>query len=480
MSTLGKVFLVGAGPGDPDLITARGIALLKKADVVLYDFLVHPNLLLHCKPDAIRVCVGKRKGFHQATQAEIHDLLARYSRDFTRIVRLKGGDPLLFGRGGEEMAFLHDAGIDYEVVPGVSSAFAVPAYAGIPLTDRDRSRSVAFVTGSPKAGDSLATLPMPKADTLVYLMGVSHLEAHCTRLQDEGWPDTTPAVLISKGTWAAQQTVVGTLKTLVSEYQKNPIPTPVLMVVGRVTERQADLAWRHTLPLSGQRVILTRALDQVQPWYEAFRDLGAEVVLMPTIAIRPVDFSIPDTPPDWLVFTSANGVRCFVQGLLSQGRDLRVFGTCRIASVGPQTTAALAAFGLKADIDSAGGDSAALASALPPSLSNSTVLLPGAVHRNLELVSALQARGATVTLLAVYETQAIAPPSIDLVASDIVVFSSGSTVHSFYRHPRPALRTLCLGKTAVDALAQQGLLPWRVASAPTLETLISDLLKDLS
>ncbi len=348
---VGSVDLVGAGPGDPGLLTRRGFEALSRADVVVYDHLIHPRLLDLAPPLADRIFAGKRSGRFVMPQEEMNRLLVRLAREGKQVVRLKGGDPFVFGRGAEEAEFLLSEGIPFRVVPGVTAGVGVSAYAGIPVTHRGDSSAVAFITGhdDPTSSDgrldwsALARFP----GTLVIYMGVGRLTSICEVLIQNGRDPETPSALVQSGTLPTQRTVEGTLRTLPKLVQQAQVGPPALVVIGEVLRRRSGLAWFERLPLFGQRIVVTRPSAEMDRSAADLEALGAEVVQAPTIEIRPLeDFETLDdtlrrlSEFDWLVFTSANGVRHLLDRLESVGMDLRALGSVKLAAIGPATASA--------------------------------------------------------------------------------------------------------------------------------------------
>ena len=356
----GTVYLVGAGPGDPGLITVRGQELLRRADVVVYDHLVSPRLLSWCRPGVKRVYAGKEAGQHTLSQDAVNTLLVRAARTSKVIVRLKGGDPFLFGRGGEEALALARAGVTYEVVPGVTSALAVPAYAGIPVTHRQLSSSVAIVTGheDPAKPDSaIRWMQLATAcDTIIFLMGVSTLRAIAGQLIRHGRKATTPCAVIERGTWAKQRTVAGTLRTIAADARRVGVKAPAVVVVGDVVTLRKKLGWFEDRPLFGRRILVTRASEKAGTLSEQLERLGAEVEELPAIELAPVHANgalrqavqeLPKT--DWVFFTSPEGVGWFSKWLTPHRKDLRSLAGCHIAAIGPKTAVSLEERGLHVD-----------------------------------------------------------------------------------------------------------------------------------
>ncbi len=410
----GIVFLVGAGPGDPGLLTRRGEEVLRMADVVVFDHLASSRLLDMAPPGAVRICAGKSIGHCTLSQDEINRVLVEHARAGRIVVRLKGGDPYVFGRGAEEAECLSAAGIPFRVVPGVTAALGVTAYAGIPLTHRGAASAVALITGhddpeSPRSGrgldwEALARFP----GTLAVYMGVTRLESLCRTLVHFGKPAVTPAALIESGTLPRQRTVVGTLGDLASRVADAGLGPPALLVVGEVVGRRPPLIWFETLPLFGQRIVVTRPIDEAERSAAELEALGAEVLIAPTVIIRPLedperlDRAITRLAEfDWLVFTSGNGVRAFLDRVDCLGFDLRVLGSTKLAAIGPATAEALRRYHLKADLLPASFRSEALAEALMDHVRGRRVLLARADRGRTVLRDELE-RLADVEQVAVY------------------------------------------------------------------------------
>ncbi|WP_435019374.1 uroporphyrinogen-III C-methyltransferase [Tundrisphaera sp. TA3] len=387
----GMVYLVGAGPGDPGLLTRAGRDALARADVVVYDFLASPLLLDLAPPGALLIAAGKTIGHATLSQSAINEVLSEHARLGRSVVRLKGGDPYVFGRGAEEAEHLASLGIPFRIIPGVTAAVGASAYSGIPITHRDAASAVAFVTGH---GDPEATGDGPNRNrldwsalarfpgTLVVYMGVTRLAALCRTLIREGKPATTPAAIVESATLPRQRTVVATLADLPEKAERAGIGPPALMIVGEVVARRPALDWFESLPLFGRRIVITRPVEEADRSAAALETLGAEVIRSPTVRILPIDDPGPlddaiDRLPafDWLVFTSANGVRHFFDRLDATGRDLRAVGHMRFAAIGPTTAEALRALRLRADVVPSTFRSEALAEALAPRVAGQSVLL---------------------------------------------------------------------------------------------------------
>jgi uroporphyrinogen III methyltransferase / synthase len=408
----GIVDLVGAGPGDPGLITRSGMEALARADVVVYDHLVHARLLELAPRSAERIFAGKQAGRCVLKQPEINELLVRLARAGKRVVRLKGGDPFVFGRGAEEAEHLTASGVRFRVVPGVTAAVGVSAYAGVPITHRGAASAVTFVTGhdepdSPASRldwQSLARCP----GTIVIYMGVGRLKSLCDALLQGGKSPDTPAVLIQNGTLAHQRTIEAPLAELAQKSVDRDSRGPGLVVIGDVVNRRVSLKWFESQPLFGQRILVTRPLEESERSARDLELLGAEAIVAPMVEIRPLDdFELLDQALDrlrefdWLVFTSPNGVRFFFDRLEQRGRDLRALGHLRLAAIGPTTQNALKQLHLTADVVPPTFRSEALAEALADQVVGRRILFARA-DRGREVAPAELARIADVEQVAVY------------------------------------------------------------------------------
>jgi len=443
------VYLVGAGPGDPGLITAKGLAVLRRAQVVVYDQLASPELLKEAPPEAEIIYVGKKAGAHAVPQEGINDLLVQKARAGLTVVRLKGGDPFVFGRGGEEAEELAAAGVPFEVIPGVTSAVAVPAYAGIPVTHRRHTTLVTFITGHEDPTKEASTIPWANlgqnSGTLVFLMGVKNLAENCRRLIAAGRAPETPAAVIQAGTTPEQRTVTGALADIAGRAREADIKPPAVLVVGAVVELRERLQWWETRPLWGKTAVVTRSREQASRLVELLNAAGARCLEVPTLEIGPPDDLTPLDAAleqisgyDWVVFTSANGVKAFMDRLFGQDKDVRALGRAKIAAIGPATAQALKEYGLAADVVPETFQAEGLLDALTPHVSPGTrILLARAqVARDL-LPDGLVRLGAQLDVAPVY--QARAPQSIppDAEAAlrqgvvDILTFTSSATVHNF-------------------------------------------------
>jgi uroporphyrinogen III methyltransferase/synthase len=417
------VHLVGAGPGDPGLLTVRGRELLASCDCVVYDYLVEPAIVALAAPDVVRHYVGKRGGRSSTPQTEITALLIRLAGVHRTIVRLKGGDPLLFGRGGEEAGALASAGIRFTIVPGVTSGIAAPAYAGIPVTHRAHSSAVVFVTGHQQEGcgartGAFAWSQVAQVETIVLYMGMHRLAENCAAIMRAGRAADTPAAAVQWGTRPEQRTVVGTLATLPALVVAAGLGAPAITVIGEVVTARSHLRWfddPSLRPLCGRRILVTRAREQASPLAAALRAAGAAVTEAPLARyalptdLAPLDALIDLTPTqDWLVFTSGNGVRLWWERLRARGRDARAVGAVRLAVVGPATARQMAEYGLHADLVGS-SDGAALARDLL-AVGGGSAVIPQAGNARPQLAEALRTAGWRVTTALCYVAEDLVPP----------------------------------------------------------------------
>ena len=483
------VYLVGAGPGDPGLLTVRGAELLRRAEVVVYDRLASPALLDLAPAGAELVDVGKAPGRVAMTQEQINELLVERGQAGLEVVRLKGGDPFVFGRGGEEAESCRDANVAFEVVPGITSAIAAPAYAGIPVTHRGLSTSVTIVTGheDPAKGttdtdwDALARA----GGTLVVLMGAGRVSEIAKALIAGGRDATTPVAAVRWGTRPAQRTVRATLETI----DQLGVEAPSAIVVGAVAG--LDLGWFEQRPLFGRRIVVTRAREQASELRTRLEQLGAEVIELPSIALEPVAFSLPALDRyDWLVFTSANGVDAFFdRGLAPAGLDSRVLAPVRVAAIGPGTADAIAARGVRADLVPERFVAESLLEAFPdPERPGSRVLLARAASARDVLPEGLAERGYEVDVLAVYRTVPVAPDPDDVARVragevDALTFTSSSTVKNFCAAVGPVeasdMSVISIGPVTSEAARALGLRVDAEADPHTIDGLVAAVLETL-
>jgi uroporphyrinogen III methyltransferase/synthase len=482
----GIVYLVGAGPGDPGLLTVRAVELIRTADVVLYDRLIPPEALAYAKPEAEVVYVGKQGEGPQTDQRDIHRLLLDHANAGRRVVRLKGGDPFVFGRGGEEALLLREAGIPFEVVPGVTAGVAAPGYAGIPVTHRDTASSVAFVTGhedpvKPEPAIDWAALARFPG-TLVFYMGVRTLPRIAERLVAEGRPADEPAAIVERGTLPGQRTVVAPLREIAARAAAEGIRAPAVTVVGEVARLREDLAWLEQRPLHGRTVAVTRARAQASALAARLRALGATVVEAPAIRIEPLTAELPDLKGyDLVCVTSPNGAEL----LLDRLRDARELAGVTVAAIGPGTARALRARGVEPDVV----PERAVAEGLVEALSGVPVeraLIARAAEGRDVLPDALRARGVHVDVVALYET--VAEPLDDdtraaAARADFLLFTSASSVRFFAQAAGPEAlrgpRLASIGPATSAELRAHGATPDVEADPHTPDGLVAALLRDV-
>jgi uroporphyrinogen III methyltransferase/synthase len=469
MSMTGKVFLVGAGPGDPGLLTLRAAELIARADFIAIDALVSDAIADRVPATAEVVYVGKRASKHVLPQEKINQLLIDQAKKGKTVVRLKGGDPFVFGRGGEEAEELVAAGVAFEIVPGVSSSLAGPAYAGIPVTHRSYATSLTLVTGHESdASTGIKWEALAQLDgTIVFLMGFTNLPMIARKLTENGVSPDRPVAVISKATTRDQRTVTGTLATIEAKVAEADLPAPALIVVGDVVKLHDVINWFETKPLFGKRIVVTRAREQASELKRLFEESGASVVQFPTIEIAPpesyesLDMAI-DERFDWLVFTSINGVAAFFERLFAKGRDVRSLAGTRIACVGDTTAAALRARGLAPDLVPEKFMSTALIPHFDADLSGMRMAVVRAAEGRDEFIDEMRRRGATVHLAVAYRTVPVAVNAAELHDIDVVTFTSASTVDNFFAATNVDLNgTLIasIGPTTSDAIRRHGRQP---------------------
>ncbi len=451
MTKQGKVYLIGAGPGDPGLLSIKAMECLKAADAVVYDRLADPRILSYARPEAEMVYVGKASANHTMRQPDINKLLVKLAAEGKTVARLKGGDPFVFGRGGEEALELLEAGLPFEFVPGVTSAIAVAEYAGIPVTHRHVATSFAVITGheDPTKGEStinwqgLATA----VDTLVFLMGVENIPKITQKLIENGRPADTPAAVIRWGTHPEQQTLETTVGTAAADVQAAGLKPPAIFIVGNVVKLRSKLRWYDNKPLFGKTIVVTRARAQASELTRQLEAEGAKVIEAPAIKIvppasyAPLDEAIKHINGyKWLVLTSANGVKAFFARLLEAGLDARALAGIKIAAIGCGTAKALQHRGLTADLVPATYKAEELAEALSQSLTaGDKVLLPRAKEAREVLPETLRGLGVQVDVVAAYETIAVCDNADELISAlknkevDMVTFTSSSTVTNFLK-----------------------------------------------
>lgn len=498
----GIVYLTGAGPGDYRLLTLKGRDVLRLADVVIYDYLADERLLDFTRPDAEKIYVGKKAADHTLSQEKIIDLLLEKARAGKVVVRLKGGDPFVFGRGGEESRALHDAGIPFEIIPGVTSAIGAAAYAGIPVTDRTAASSFAVVTGhedptkkeSSIRWDKLATA----VDTLVFLMGVHNLPLITKELMAHGRRADTPAALVRWGTKPIQETLVATVGDIAQKAAEQGFKAPAIFVVGDVVSLRPSMQWFDTKPLFGLRIAVTRTHAQAPALTRQLEDLGASCIEVPTIRIeRPSDnYAALDTAIDkisaydWLIFTSTNGVDAFFRRLSKKNLDSRALGRAKLAAIGSATAEALLTHGLTADVVPRAYCAEGLFEALSPHLrGGEKILIPRAKEARSFLPDTLRRHGASVDICEAYQTVGAEENKERLKKLltdgkiDVVTVTSSSAVRHFLELTKDAgtalydLTFACIGPITAQTCREQGLTHILTASTYTTKGL-TDCIKD--
>jgi len=453
------VYLVGAGPGDPGLITVKGRECIEKADVLIYDSLANPQLLAYAQGSAERIYVGKQGSNHTMKQEDINQLIARKAKEGKTVVRLKGGDPLVFGRGAEEALVLLEAGVPFEFVPGITSGIAAPTYAGIPPTYRELNSMLTFVTGHEdptKEESAIDWKALSAAQTLVFYMGMKNLPVITTKLMEAGRPGSTPAAVIHRGTTPSQRVVTGTLDDIGGKVAEAKLKPPCIILVGEVAALRPQLNWFESRPLFGKRIVVTRSRTQASDLVAGLRELGADVLPFPTIRIAPAADPKPLANAiaalssfDWIAFTSTNSVDSFFDELKKQGKDTRALASCRICAVGRATLDSLAGNGITPDLIPERFTSQELFTALSTqnAISGKSFLLPRSDIAPQEFPDDLESHGAKVTQVEAYRTvPADADPAVVEAirdgSVDIVTFTSSSTARNFASLVRPELNEL--------------------------------------
>ncbi len=497
----GKVWLVGAGPGDPGLLTLRGAEALAAADVVLYDRLASERLFEHAPAGAELIFAGKTPGRHALSQAEINAELVRHAAAGKRVVRLKGGDPFVFGRGGEEAEALAAAGVAFEIVPGVSSAIAGPAYAGMPVTHRGAAASFAVVTGHEDPAKPEAQVDWRQlataADTLVVLMGVGNLDAICSEIVAGGRGAQTPAALIEWATTPRQRCLVSTLARLPQDAARAGFGSPSIVVVGEVVRLRERLQWWETRPLWGRRVLVTRTRQQASGLRRLLEERGAEVVELPALEIVEtvspaligrIGEALAGGEYGWVIFTSANGVELFFRHLREHGRDARSFRDASVCAIGPGTAQALAQHGILADLVPESFVAEGILAALQArELSRRRVLVPRAENARPELIAGLRKLGAEVEEVPLYVARVPAEPDGAALARvrsgeiDVVTLASSSTVTHLLtllgNDPTPLRNAVvaCIGPVTANTARRLGLRVDVVADTYSIPGLVAAL-----
>jgi len=477
----GKVYLVGAGPGDPGLISVKGLDFLKKADVIVYDRLLDERLLDSAASTAEKIYAGKAVGEHTRPQAEINRLLVTKAREGKTVVRLKGGDPFVLGRGGEEADFLAQNRVPFEVVPGITSAIAVPAYAGIPVTHRGLSSSFAVITGHEDPVKQDSSINWEKlatgVDTLIFLMGMKNLLEIVSKLVEFGRPADTPVAVIKEGTRPEQETVVGSLEDIVAKVKNKDLAPPAIIVVGEVVRLRDRLRWFDNRPLFGRRILVTRARRQSSALSQLLYERGANPIELPAIDIQPItdstelDEAVSNIKRyHWIIFTSVNGVAAFWQRLNDLKLDSRALSGLQIGAIGPATAEALAAGGVTPDYIPETYTTEGIISGLAcRDVTGQHFLLPRADIADRELVRGIRKLGAEVHEVTAYHTlpasESIAEARRMLVSGeiDVITFTSSSTVTNLVAAfqdealPVNQAKIACIGPKTAETATKAGI-----------------------
>jgi uroporphyrinogen III methyltransferase / synthase len=466
----GFVYLIGAGPGDPGLITVKGRECIARAEVILYDYLANERLLEHARPGTELIYAGKVGGAHNREQSQINDLLVAKALEGKIVARLKGGDPFIFGRGGEECEALVAAAIPFEIVPGVTAAVGAAAYAGIPLTHRDVTTSVAFVTGHEDPNKEASSIDWERlslgSGTVVFYMGVKNLSLIADNLIAAGRAPDTPVALVRWGTRPEQEVLTGTLADIAAKAKQAAFKAPAITIVGEVVRLRENLRWFDTRPLFGRSILVTRAADQAGEFSTLLTGLGAQVFEAPTIALVPppsyekLDRAIAELPAcRWVIFTSCNAVQHFFARLSALGLDSRALGSCRVCAVGPRTAAALAPYGIRADLVPADYKAEGVVEAFRSlDIAGSRIIFPRADKARDVIPPALSAMGAQVHAPVAYcnvVPDALPPAALRALEEgriDCVTFTSSSTVENLAAMLGENRLIALLERTAVAAI----------------------------
>jgi uroporphyrinogen III methyltransferase/synthase len=495
----GKVWLVGAGPGDPGLLTVKAARLISACEVLVYDYLASSAIVALASPECEKIYVGKKAGAHTLSQDEITALIVRLGLEGKRVVRLKGGDVFVFARGGEEAAELRAAGVAFEIVPGITSAIAAPAYAGIPVTHRDRNTSFTIATGHEDPTKGYSSLDYAKlanpSQTLIFLMAMGNLAGIVAKLLENGMPPDLPVGIVREGTKPTQETLIATLETVVAEVARTKFAAPAIVVIGNVVLERESIRWFDTNPLFGKRVLVTRARESANAFADRLWEIGAEPVLAPTIAIGPPDVPEPARHAiasldqrAWVVFTSQNGVDACFALLREDGGDARRFGRAQVAAIGPKTAERLRHYGIRADIVPSSYVAEDIAAGLLENTApGDRILVFGAQEMRDVLPQTLRAAGRDVEVVAGYKTSFVDDATLATAAeeTDVWTFTSASTVQAFVANVPGAAdlaqeRTVaCIGPVTAQAAREAGLTPDVVADEYTVDGLIDALERSL-
>lgn len=496
--TIGKAYIIGAGPGDPGLITVKGLKFLKVADVIIYDHLINQNLLDYAKKDAKKINVGKQAGKRILEQQEINKLLIKETKNGEIVVRLKGGDPFIFGRGGEEVETLAKNSIPFEVVPGITSAIAAPAYAGIPLTHRGLASSVAVVTGHEDPNKEVPAVDLKKiaqsVDTLVCLMGVGKIDDIIKQIKESGRSPETPVAVVERGTYSNQRVIEGTLKDILPKARKAQLKPPAVIVVGEVVKLRQTSPWFESLPLFGKTVVVTRAKEQARPFIDLLEQTGAQVISFPTIEVAaPGSFRLIDKKIshlkeyDYLVFTSINGVKAFLSRMKILNKDSRCLNGIKIAAIGKMTAHVLKKHFLFPEIIPDTFTSKHLANEFKKEdIKKKEILLIKSKLSSDVLPGQLRKMGAKVDEISAYTVR---EPRVDLKKFkllfkhqevDLITFTSPSTFNNFIllmkgepvKQLLKGVRVAAIGPVTRKEITKQGVRVSITASQHTVSALV--------
>ncbi|MGQ0794318.1 MAG: uroporphyrinogen-III C-methyltransferase [Deltaproteobacteria bacterium] len=497
----GPVYLIGAGPGDPGLLTVKGKEYLQRAEVVVYDYLVNPLILDYAKPSAERIYVGKERKSREIPQEQINQILVEKASEGYTVARLKGGDPFIFGRGGEEAEALARAGISFEIVPGISSALAVPAYAGIPLTHRNFTSSFIVATGHEDPEKQESTLPweaLAKTGTVVFLMSILNLKHNMEKLIEFGKPADTPVAIISWGTYPKQKTLRSAIGQIGEIMAVERISPPAVVIVGEVVNLREQINWFERKPLFGKKILVTRARKQAGGFTKLLQEQGADVIEFPTIEIKPpqsweeFDGAAANLSRyDWIVFTSVNGVEGFFSRLRENGVDFRELKGVKIAAIGEQTAKSVSAIGLLVDIAPSDFRAEGLISGFCAiGIAGKRILIPRAKEAREVLPVELARMGAEVHVVAAYETMKPSGDKVNKIREllisgeiDAVTFASSSSARNFISEIGSEGRALsktaiaCIGPITAEAIREIGMEPQIICKKYTVQELCNELVE---
>lgn len=505
MKKKGKVYLIGAGPGDPGLFTLKGKEVLEKAEVIIYDRLVSNKILSYADPEAEFIYVGKISGKHALAQEKINELLVKKAEGGKIVARLKGGDSFVFGRGGEEALFIKEHGCEFEIIPGITSAIAVPAYAGIPVTHRDFTSSLAFITGHEKPDKTETSIKWKEIangiGTLVFLMGMENLAFICSNLMENGKDPKTPIALIRWGTLPQQQVITGTLENIVAKVNAEGFKPPAIIVVGEVVKLHSALNWLEKKPLWGKKIVVTRARAQASVLSEKIIAHGGEAIEFPSIKIeKEADLRLLHKclkkidKYDWLIFTSVNAVGIFLEEMKNMDMDIRDLKGIKICAIGPATCESLQNYGLKVDIVpdeyKAEGIIEKLDDLIKP---GDLVLLPRAKGARKILPQTISSWGVQIDEIPLYEAKPAAPVNRDILAEiktgnfDFITFTSSSTVSNFVNligednlgFLSKKAKIACIGPVTASKVRDYGLKVDVMANEYTIDGLIDAIIEEV-